>query len=661
MTGADDSLTDVDLSGTRSSHRSRIDAVAAILPSRGWWLTGALTLFLALWTVVPWRPASVPADPPYVDASWMVVLHLAFLDGLTWGEDIVFTYGPWGFVATRTYVPGTFGWLLIWWVAFAASISYAAFAVALATIRSSLWAALWIMALVLVVIAGNEASFIAAAALFVLAAVGFLATRALTAATVVLAALLASLGLVKFTYFGLGITLVALVTVYLLVARRRVGPALPVYVVSWVVFWLLAGQPLGAIPRYVTNGLSVVAGYTPAMSLWSADTWIAGLFLAAAAAIVAVVAFVERRAGRRFPVMAAGFAVILFFAFKAGFVRQDDAHATIGLLAISTCAVVVAALFEPPALGVRNRRAATVAVVGLSLATWHVAAVPEPWRQVEDVMHRVDDTLVFFAAPHKAATSRHDGWSSALAEIRRTVPLPRVRGTADLYPDDQLVLVANGVRRFSRPVFQSYSAYTPRLIALNEGQLRRPDRPRTVFVDLAPIDGRWPTSEDGPNLMTILSDYRLEGRTRSYLVFRDARRRGYELEHVRTVHGRLGEAIAVPTLASGPIWVSMDVHRTLLGRLEELAFRPAVLFLEARLAGGRRVRHRLVAGVAADGFLLSPYLANRNALAAMTTADWRPRLEGSAVRAITVRAHRDRFHGYASDFDVTFSRVVPSG
>jgi hypothetical protein len=207
-------------------------------------------------------------------------------------------------------------------------------------------------------------------------------------------------------------------------------------------------------------------------------------------------------------------------------------------------------------------------------------------------------------------------------------------------------------------VFQSYSAYTPRLIGLNEAHLRRADRPRTIFVDLEPVDDRWPTSEDGPNLMTILSDYRLDERAGSYLVFRDARRRGYRLGPVRTIHARLGQSIVVPSLADGPVWVSMDVYRTVLGRFEELAFRPAVLFLDARLADGRHVQHRLVPGVTADGFLLSPYLADRNGLAAMTMADWRQQLAGSAVRTITLRAHRDRFHGYAKDFDVTFSRVA---
>lgn len=219
--------------------------------------------------IVPWRPASVPADAPYLDPSWIVVLHLAFLDGLAFGQDIVFTYGPWGFVATRIYVPGTFGWLLLWWIVLAASIWYAAFAAALATMRSPLWAALWISALPLVVSMGFEAPFIAVVALFIAASAGPVPSKPLTGATVVLAALLAWLGLVKFTYLGLGSAVVLLVTAWLLVSRRRVGPALPVYLASWFGCWLVAGQPVGAIPEYVANGLSAAAGYTSAMSLWS--------------------------------------------------------------------------------------------------------------------------------------------------------------------------------------------------------------------------------------------------------------------------------------------------------------------------------------------------------------------------------------------------------
>jgi hypothetical protein len=615
-------------------------------------------LFLALWTIVPWRPAAVSGDAPYLDPSWMVALHLAFLDGLAFGQDIVFTYGPWGFVATRTYVPGTFGWLLFWWIAVAASIWYAAFAVALATMRSALWAAVWISALLLVVGMGFEAPFIAVVALFVVASAGSVESKALTVATVVLAALLAWLSLVKFTYLGLGSAVVLLVTAWLLVTRRRVGPALPVYVASWLGWWLLASQSLGGIPSYIANGLAAAAGYTSAMSLWS-NTAVAVLALVAGAMTVLLVLWRERGMGRKLPVIAVGFGLTLYVTFKAGFVRQDDWHTPIDLLGIAVVAIVAAQFVAAGStLSRRTQTTASAILVAVALGSWGLAPVPGPLQHLADVVRSADDTLLFFVRPERVAGSRRVAWSAALAEIRKTVPLPHIPGRVDLYPNDQLLLIANGLNRSSRPVFQSYFAYTPRLIALNEAHLRGEHRPRAVFVDIAPIDGHWPTSEDAPSLLSILSDYDLRRRTGPYLLFERAARVGYRLVPIRTVRSRLGESIRVPPTDAGPIWVTITVGRTVMGRLEEFAFRPAALLIDARLAGGRRVRHRLIPAVAEDGFLLSPYLPNRKAFAAMTTAAPARSLARNAVETIRLHAVRDRFRGYSSEVEVSFSRVV---
>ena len=107
--------------------------------------------------------------------------------------------------------------------------------------------------------------------------------------------------------------------------------------------------------------------------------------------------------------------------------------------------------------------------------------------------------------------------------------------------------------------------------------------------------------------------------------------------------------------------MTITVRRTALGRLEELAFRPAALLIDARLADGRRVSHRLVPAVAEDGFLLSPYVPNRRAFAAMTTAASARSLAGSAVDTIRLRAVHDRFRGYSSEIDMSFARIVMPG
>ena len=168
-------------------------------------------------------------------------------------------------------MPGTFGWLLVWWIALAATLWYAAFAVALATMRSALWAALWMLALLLVVSLGNEAPFIAVVALF--------------------------------------------------------------------------------------TGLSIAAGHTSAMSL-SPEAAYARVTLIAAAVTLVLVIMLERGTGRRFPVMAAGFGVTLRVAFKAGFLRQDEWHTPISLLAVAVVALVSLPLFWAAASPLTGRRQA---------------------------------------------------------------------------------------------------------------------------------------------------------------------------------------------------------------------------------------------------------------------------------------------------------------
>ena len=52
------------------------------------------------------EPFGVPNEN--LDPSWNWALHEAFSRGLRFGHDIVFTYGPFGFLAGRMYHPQTF-------------------------------------------------------------------------------------------------------------------------------------------------------------------------------------------------------------------------------------------------------------------------------------------------------------------------------------------------------------------------------------------------------------------------------------------------------------------------------------------------------------------------------------------------------------------------
>ena len=87
------------------------------------WLAGASTLLYVFSRFIPSTPVDQYLFIEGIDDAWMQVLHAAFHRHWQFGRDIVFTYGPWGFLG-RGYDPATYpvaviAWLLLslvfWW------------------------------------------------------------------------------------------------------------------------------------------------------------------------------------------------------------------------------------------------------------------------------------------------------------------------------------------------------------------------------------------------------------------------------------------------------------------------------------------------------------------------------------------------------------------
>ena len=67
------------------------------------WLAAATSLLFAFSRFLP----SGRGGANFLDDSWIQMLHLAFAERLQFGRDIVFTFGPWGFLFGG-YHPATY-------------------------------------------------------------------------------------------------------------------------------------------------------------------------------------------------------------------------------------------------------------------------------------------------------------------------------------------------------------------------------------------------------------------------------------------------------------------------------------------------------------------------------------------------------------------------
>ena len=68
------------------------------------WLAATTTLLFALCRFLP---SGQPGGYNVVDDAYVRMLHFAFAEPLQFGKDIVFTFGPWGFLyggSTRQHI-----------------------------------------------------------------------------------------------------------------------------------------------------------------------------------------------------------------------------------------------------------------------------------------------------------------------------------------------------------------------------------------------------------------------------------------------------------------------------------------------------------------------------------------------------------------------------
>ncbi len=596
-----------------------MESVAAGIPSR-------VGTSIGLWEHI-WRLASVlliaagcvavlvPLNPTFptsgLDEGWKVGINAAVAQGLVFGRDLIFTFGPYGAVYTLAYHPATDALALGASALIATAIT--AGLVCLTVERGRLAAVL--LALFLSVVTLPDAIFFMVPLLFLTVLVrrgprsrdG--AVEPAVACTLVLLVLsLALLPLVKGT-FGAGSVIGMGSGLLLLLLRRRwwiAGGLAVLFVLALPAFWLLAHQHLADLPIFFAGQKLVIAGYTQAMSLWG-SYWPPGVFCIAALLLLCLHLPATWRRDRPEIILLGAAAVILLLGFKAGFVRQD-AHA---MIAAATIALVAWVLM----LGQARREAMHGLAIGL--VVW--AAVDRDAKQLtpEVMVSRISNIYVGSARGLleriRDPDSLRRGYDASLAGLRARYPLPKLSGPTDVYSTGQAIVIAHGLEWSPRPAMQSYSAYSPELADADARHLEGGAAPVNILFSPNPIDGRLPALEDGPSWPLLLTRYTATALLPDGMAVLHRRAGPIPAPVIGApiasgLH-RLGAEVKLPT-GRGPLWARIDVRPTLLGRLAGMLFKPTPLLIVLRLSDGRTVAFRYIPGMGQAGFVLSPLVAD---------------------------------------------------
>jgi hypothetical protein len=509
------------------------------------------------------------------DGAWEIALRQALHDGLDYGPDVLFTYGPLGFLHLPLLVyPWSARLAFAWWVLMHLVLVAALLWALTLALRSRVLAAILTIPLVATLMGAPDVAVGAVVACIGAVALiaGLVGERWAPALALGLGALG---GIAVLDKLNSGITVAALGVIGVAAARsprRRLALSYAgAFVAASALGWVLTGQSLGAIPDYLVGALGVMSGYSESMMAGFEDPRVgAALWAAALAAAIGLV--VAWRAGDTLPPRArAGFvlawAVLAFTAFKSTFVRHGGNSAIF-------FATLLGGLV---AFGWAARRRETALLVGalFMLAVWTTAG-PLPGSQYAVVDHArafVDQARLLTDGSRTnaaIAAARDRRWAYQQIDPRLTDMIGS--STAHVYPYEAGAVWTRGLRWRPLPVFQAYSAYTADLDRRNADMVRSADGPGFILYEHAPaFDGRNTAWESPAAMVAMLCRFRPAAAPsgRWLLLRRGPDRCGRE-RPLSTTRARLGEPVRIPPAPDAASVVLLRIEGVQVTGLERL-------------------------------------------------------------------------------------------
>jgi hypothetical protein len=424
-----------------------------------------------------------------IDSSFRVGLTQAVLDRMQFGVDVVWPYGPLGFLGGPTAISRGL-------LAFAVVYQYVALTILFATLTFRLrrnglgttWTALVLASIALAIgITDNIVAELVTITIVVILVTlwqenGRLPRPSTWWVVAVAGCVAGAQVLVK---FGPGALACAVVVFFAVSSGRRlrqVGIAIAAIVVGFLVPWFATGQSTSTLGPYFRTSYELSAGYQDAQAYGpsTAAVGVVGVVALVVTGIGVLGGYRWQRRDRHAWWALLPLAATAWFALKQGLVRWDDWHAVGAVIMLG---VLVAVLPWP--------RRLMVLPVSVLLVGALVAFAADPGRLRSTWTDRMDAAAILLSA------SRHESQlDQARAELRASYAVPDAvldalaGGSVHAEAWDVNAVWGNDLTWEPLPVMQSYATYTPELDGRNAARYASVEGPDGVLLNPATVDGR---------------------------------------------------------------------------------------------------------------------------------------------------------------------------
>lgn len=543
--------------------------------------SAALAALVAVVALLGW-PLDALRARSGLDPSWQLAGTFVHTQGLDYGGDVVFNFGPLGFVVAPIVGGGR------WFV-----LGVAGLVVLLAVTALALFGALRLRgvgrpgALAITAIVMLLAPTDTSLAELVVLAVGLAVVSARWSGVAwpswawpALGALAAVLTLVK---ISTGPVLLAVVLVSAVLDEHRtraLATTSASYVAGLLAVWVSLAQPISDLGRWLRGAFEIGAGHTEAMSLGTpGGPWQYGALLVVviAPAVLFVGAVRDDPSIRRSTVTGCvvTIAVLGWFLVKQGFVRRDG-HAGVFFFEAAVALVVLVpwrrcrARFDAAAVAL-----VVVAVVAfLAIQQTSLVRLANPVRPVVDVAL----TAELLASPAARTEAHLDANRAAREDYGVPQQLLDRIGGAPVHVDPWEITLAwaYGLNWRPIPTLQNYLGYTEHLDGRNADALTAADGPRFVLrTPHGPIDGRFPLTDGPAYHLALLCDFALVDVVGDWELFERTAPRCGPIQRRHSVDVRAGDSVELPAVgADTAVLIAVEYKISLFARLATFVLKP---------------------------------------------------------------------------------------
>ena len=598
-----------------------------------WRIIAALSSLIVMLFNVPWLPESFAYE---VDSSWLMVLHESVHQSWVFGRDLLWHYGPLGFLFNKVYHPETYGYLLAIWAVLSLLFVWAALPLAQKGQNPTV-----LLGSCVIVCLTHDAFFFSWAVIFLITHF-FLAKSSSPIRPYMLVAILACISLVKISYLVLGVWCILLVDLDRFLRKGSYPTYSLWFALCSAAMWMGMGQPISAYPDFIYWALEQSRGFS-AMDQEVKDS--AGIiailfcFVLGSVILLSCLFFTwwKTTSLRQALLLLAGLGGLFYMITKVGFINTNSHHILQTVASFFLVLLLTREFFwDDLAKPGQYVLGGYLGVIVLLFASQFIVSDQE---NIE-AKHRYETVVAQLAASDvdmggamaEILLDKRASYDGIMADIRDRNQFPEhLRGTADIYSYHQTALAAHaGLTYQPRPSLQGYHAYTEKLAQANADFLASDKAPQHLFFSIDPMLDQFAQQHDAASWQNMMRYYTIKGLYGSHL---HLERNTNEMVNytseidvfTSSKKVKMGEVLPVPALAKwgrgNAIWMRYQIKDTMLNRALSFLYKPGRIYVRVTTDDGYSTRYRLNPALAKQGFVISPIITDATQFARMAALE----------------------------------------